>query len=184
MSRIGKKPIKIPEGVDVKIDNNSVTVTGSKGELSQKFRPEVNFEIKDGMVFVKVNNSEEKNGRALWGLSRALLANMIVGVSQGFEKKLEVTGVGYRASVSGKKLILNVGYSHPVEFDIPENIEIKVEKNIIIVSGVDKQLVGEVAARIRDIRKPEPYKGKGIKYADEVIRRKAGKVVKTAEGGG
>lgn len=180
MSRIGKKQIMIPKGVDVKIKDNLVSVSGPKGELSFDFRPEVGFEIKDGFINVSVKNAEEKKSRELWGTSRALLANMIMGVINGYEKKLEINGVGYRASVSGKKLILNVGFSHPVEFEIPKNIDIKVDKNIISISGIDKQFVGEIAARIRAIRKPEPYKGKGIKYIDEVIRRKAGKVVKTA----
>lgn len=182
MSRIGKKPILIPNGVNVKIKDQFVCVSGPKGELSFHFRPEVRFEKKESTINVKVKNPEEKKGRELWGSSRALLANMITGVVNGYEKKLEINGVGYRASISGEKLILNIGFSHPVEFLIPKNIDIKVDKNIITVSGIDKQFVGEIAARIRAIRKPEPYKGKGIKYIDEVIRRKAGKVVKTAGG--
>ncbi|MFA5051590.1 MAG: 50S ribosomal protein L6, partial [Patescibacteria group bacterium] len=132
---------------------------------------------------VSVSRTDEKLGRSLWGLSRVLVQNLILGVTSGFSKKLEISGVGFRAAVAARSLNLNVGFSHPVEFKIPEGIEIKVEKNVITVSGIDKQSVGQVAAQIRDIKKPEPYKGKGIKYADEVVRRKAGKVVKTAGAG-
>lgn len=180
MSRIGRKPILIPEGVQVSIDEHSIVVRGPKGELKQQFRSRIQFEIKDSQVIVTVEHPDNRKSRELWGLSRVLLANMIEGVTKGFEKKLELIGVGYRASLSGKKLVLNVGYSHPVEFLIPENIEVKVDKNIIMISGINKQQVGEVAARIRSVKKPEPYKGKGIKYIDEVIRRKAGKVMKAA----
>jgi len=180
MSRIGKQPVNIPEGTAVDIKVRAVTVKGPKGELSYIFHHLVNFEVKNKQVLVKVKNPEEKKSRELWGLSRVLIYNMINGVNKGFEKKLEISGVGYRASVSGKKLILNIGFSHPVEFDIPAGIEIKIEKNVITIAGLDKQLVGQTAAQIRALRKPEPYKGKGIKYIDEVVRRKAGKVVKTA----
>ncbi len=172
----------MPAEVEVIIDGQSVTVKGPKGTLKFDFHHRVVFEKKDNQILVKVRKEDEKRSRELWGTSRVLLANMIEGVTKGFEKKLEISGVGFRAAISGKKLTLQVGFSHPVEFSIPEGIEIKVEKNIIIVSGIDKQLVGETAARIRAIKKPEPYKGKGIKYIDEVIRRKAGKVVKTAAG--
>jgi len=182
MPRIGKKPVIMPAEVEVIIDGQSVTVKGPKGTLKFDFHHRVVFEKKDNQILVKVRKEDEKRSRELWGTSRVLLANMIEGVTKGFEKKLEISGVGFRAAISGKKLTLQVGFSHPVEFSIPEGIEIKVEKNIIIVSGIDKQLVGETAARIRAIKKPEPYKGKGIKYIDEVIRRKAGKVVKTAAG--
>jgi large subunit ribosomal protein L6 len=170
----------MPAEVEVVIDGQSATVKGPKGTLKFDFHHRVVFEKKDSQILVTVRKEDEKRSRELWGTSRVLLANMIEGVTKGFEKKLEISGVGFRAAVSGKKLTLQVGFSHPVEFSIPEGIEIKVEKNIIIVSGIDKQLVGETAARIRAIKKPEPYKGKGIKYVDEVIRRKAGKVVKTA----
>jgi len=180
MTRIGKQPIVIPKGVDVKIDNQRVVVKGPKGVLERDFHGRISFERNDNIIKAIVKNPEEKRSRELWGLSRVLLYNMIEGVTKGFSKQLEINGVGYRASVAGKKLTLSVGYSHPVEFDIPEEIEIKVEKNIITVAGIDKQLVGQAAAQIREIKKPEPYKGKGIKYIDEVIRRKAGKVVKTA----
>lgn len=183
MSRIGKQPIIIPDGTTVSIKDHDITVKGPKGELSRNFHHLVSFEVKDKQILVKVKNPEEKKSRELWGLSRVLLSNMIDGVNKYFEKKLEITGVGYRATVSGKKLTLNLGYSHPVELDIPAGIEIKVEKNIIAVSGIDNQLVGQTAAEIRAKRKPEPYKGKGIKYLDEIIRRKAGKVVKATGGG-
>jgi large subunit ribosomal protein L6 len=183
MTRVGKKPIKIPVGVEIKIDNQHMTVKGPKGVLERNFHKRVIFEKEGDMLLVNVRKPEEKRSRELWGLSRVLAANMVEGVTTGFSKKLEINGVGYRASISGKKLILNVGYSHSVELETPNEIEVKVEKNIITVSGIDKQLVGQIAAEIREVRKPEPYKGKGIKYVDEVIRRKAGKVMKTAETG-
>lgn len=174
MSRIGKQPIKIPENVDVKIDDNFIIIKGSKGELKQKIHPDINLEVKDKKVLVKPRNEKKKNS-AIWGTYRALVANMMKGASEGFEKKLIFEGVGYRAAVEGKKLVLNLGYSHPIEIEAPEGIEFKVEKNTIIISGIDKQLVGQAAANIRAKRKPEPYKGKGIRYEDEVIRRKVGK---------
>jgi large subunit ribosomal protein L6 len=172
MSRIGKQPIIIPESVDVKIDDNFVIVKGLKGELKQKIHSDIDLEIKDKEILIKLKNSKNN---AIWGTFRALIANMIEGVVKGFEKKLIFEGVGYRANVEGKKLVLNLGFSHPVEMEAPEGIEFKVEKNNIIVSGIDKQLVGETAAIIRSKRKPEPYKGKGIRYEDEVVRRKVGK---------
>ena len=172
MSRIGKQPIQIPEGVDVKVDSNLVLVKGPKGELSQKLVPDIEIKINDKEILVELKKGKNT---AIWGTYRSLLANMIKGVNEGFEKKLIFEGVGYRASVDNKKLILNLGYSHPIEMDAPEGIEFKVEKNTITVSGIDKQLVGEVAANIRAKRKPEPYKGKGIRYEGEIIRRKLGK---------
>ena len=181
MPRIGKKPVIITPGVEVVIDGQRVTVKGPKGALEFAFHHRVVFEKKDNQIAVTVRKENEKRSRELWGTSRVLLANMIEGVTKGFEKKLEISGVGFRAAVSGRKLTLQVGFSHPVEFSIPEGIEIKVEKNIIIVSGIDKQLVGEMAARIRAIKKPEPYKGKGIKYSDEILRRKAGKTAGKTE---
>ena len=137
---------------------------------------------KEEYLQVSVPEAQVKSNRALWGLTRVLVANMIEGVTNGFEKKLEINGIGFKAEAKDKKLILNVGFSHPVEFELPEGTEAKVEKNVIIITGSDKQLVGNTAARIRNIKKPEPYKGKGIKYIDEIIRRKAGKVAKGAEG--
>jgi len=181
MSRIGKKPIDIPEAVDVKQDNGFVVVKGKKGELKQELHSKVKVEIKDKQIIIVVNDPEETQQKALWGLFRSLINNMVLGVTEGFEKKLEINGVGYKAMVNGKNLILNVGYSHPVEFNIPVGIECSVEKNVIIIKGIDKQLVGEVAANIRKVRKPEPYKGKGIKYSDEIIRRKAGKTAGKGE---
>ncbi|MEK9129996.1 MAG: 50S ribosomal protein L6 [Patescibacteria group bacterium] len=180
MSRIGKQPINIPENVDIKIENQNIIIKGSKGELIQKIHPNVKIEQKDNELLVNVQKPTNKKQRALWGLFQRLISNMIEGVVKGFEKKLEINGLGYKAEVSGDKLILNVGFSHQVNFNIPKNIEIKVEKNIIIISGFDKQLIGETAAQIRKIKKPEPYKGKGIKYIDEVIKRKAGKAAKAA----
>ncbi len=181
MSRLGKLPINIVEGVTVKIEGKKIIVKGPKGELSQDFNDLVVLEIKEKEIIVSVKNEKNKKERAFWGLFRSLINNMVLGVSEGFEKKLEVNGVGYRVALSGKKIILNVGYSHPVEFELPEGINASIEGNIITVSGIDKQLVGEVAANIRKVRKPEPYKGKGIKYIDEIIRRKEGKTAGKGE---
>ncbi len=175
MSRIGKLPIELPKGTTAELSDGYIVVKGPKGTLREKINSLVQVTLAENEIIVDVKNKEAKNERALWGLFRSLINNMVLGVNKPYEKKLEINGVGYRAAVSGKKLVLNVGFSHPVEFELPEGIEAQVEKNIITISGIDKQLVGEVAARIRKIRKPEPYKGKGIKYADEVIRRKAGK---------
>ncbi len=183
MPRIGKKTIIIPAEVDVQIAGQVVTIKGPKGTLSVTLHPWVKATKKDSALDVLVERTDEKQGRSLWGLSRVLLYNAVIGVTKGFSKQLEITGVGFRAAVAGRSLNLNVGFSHPVEYKIPTGIEIKVEKNTITVSGIDKQLVGHVSAQIRDIKKPEPYKGKGIKYSGEVIRRKAGKVVKTAGAG-
>ncbi|OGY88844.1 MAG: 50S ribosomal protein L6 [Candidatus Komeilibacteria bacterium RIFCSPLOWO2_01_FULL_45_10] len=180
MSRIGKKPIIIPPGVEVKINGNLASVKGPKGELEQEIHPLVKVAISGQEIQVSVFKTEEKEQRALWGLFRSLLNNMVLGVTQGFSKQLEINGIGFKAQVSGSKLILNVGYSHSVEYQIPKDIQITVEKNLITVAGAAKQEVGQVAAEIRAIKKPEPYQGKGIKYLDEVIRRKAGKVVKGA----
>ncbi len=185
MSRIGKLPIIISDEVTVTLDNKDLKIKGPKGELIQKMHSHINLDLKEKEINVTVHNPEEKKDRALWGLFRALINNMMVGVTKGFEKKLEINGVGYKAQVSGKKIILNLGYSHTIEYDIPEGIEVKVDKNLIIITGIERQKVGQVAAEIRNFRKPEPYKGKGIKYIDEVIRRKAGKAAKTgAEGAG
>ncbi|MEK7516424.1 MAG: 50S ribosomal protein L6 [Patescibacteria group bacterium] len=181
MSRIGKKPIAIPAGVEVAITPELVTVKGLKGTLTRRFHPHVRIAIAEAperTATVTVKNPDVRTDRALWGLSARLLSNMIAGVTAGFEKRLEIVGIGYKASVSGSTLTLEVGFSHPVVFPLPSGIAAKVEKNTIAISGSDKELVGETAARIRAIRKPEPYKGKGIKYADEVIRRKAGKAAK------
>ncbi len=179
MSRIGKKPILIPQGIEVSIDENKVSVKGPKGELTKIFRPEIVIEEKDNSISVYPKVENKKN-KAFWGLTRALLFNMIQGVSQGFEKKLQIEGVGYRAEVQGKEVILRMGFSHLVNFNIPEGIEVSVERNIITIKGIDKELVGLVAAKIRAIRPPEPYKGKGIRYVGENVRRKAGKKAVTA----
>ncbi len=176
MSRIGRMPIEIPKGVDVKVgENNFVTVKGQKGTLTKDLHKDMIIEIEDGKILVK-RPSEEKNHKALHGLTRTLLNNMIIGVTNGFEKALEINGVGYRAQKQGKKLVLTLGYSHPVEMDEPAGITIDVPApNKVIVKGIDKQAVGEFAAKIRSKREPEVYKGKGIKYETEVIRRKEGK---------
>ncbi len=175
MSRLGKKPIPLPDGIQAKIENDFIIVKGPKGELKQKLHEKVKVEINDSEIKVLVEKPEVKKQKALWGLFRSLINNMVIGVNEGFEKKLEINGIGYKASISGQKLTLHVGYSHPVDYMLPKGIKGQVEGNIITISGIDKQLVGEIAAQIRKIRKPEPYKGKGIKYVDEVIRRKVGK---------
>lgn len=175
MSRIGKQLINIPSGVDVKVDNSVILVKGPKGELKQTLHDKVTVEIKDNIITVKVKNENNKQERSLWGLFASLIINMITGVTEGFSKELEISGVGFKAAATGKKLTLNVGFSHPVDFAVAEGIDVKVEGNKITVSGIDKQIVGEVAAQIRKVKKPEPYKGKGIKYIDEQVRRKAGK---------
>ncbi|MBG0791441.1 MAG: 50S ribosomal protein L6 [Desulfovibrionaceae bacterium] len=174
MSRIGKNPIDIPSGVEVSVGASEIQVKGPKGTLKTPVDSTVEYKIEDGKVFVdRVDDSRQ--ARAQHGLRRSLLANCVEGVTKGFSKTLEVIGVGYKVSVQGKKIVLNVGYSHPVEFDLPAGLEAKAEGAKLTVEGIDKQLVGETAAQIRRIRPPEPYKGKGIKYIDEFIRRKAGK---------
>ncbi|MGO5292696.1 50S ribosomal protein L6 [Porcincola sp. LCP21S3_C12] len=178
MSRIGRLPVAIPAGVTVSVaDGNVVTVKGPKGTLVRTFVPELTIEVKDNEVLVSRPN-DLKREKSLHGLTRTLIHNMVEGVSNGFSKTLEVNGVGYRAVKQGKKLTLSLGYSHPVEMDDPDGIETKVDGNKIIVSGVSKEKVGQYAAEIREKRKPEPYKGKGIKYETEVIRRKVGKTGK------
>ena len=179
MSRIGRMPIAIPAGVTVTIaENNVVSVKGPKGELVRELPVEMEIKEEEGKIIVTRPN-DLKRMKSLHGLTRTLIANMITGVTAGYEKKLEVNGVGYRAAKSGKKLTLNLGYSHPVEMEDPEGIETVLEgQNIIFVRGIDKEKVGQFAAEIRSKREPEPYKGKGIKYADEVIRRKVGKTGK------
>ena len=178
MSRIGRMPVQIPAGVSVEIaDGNVVTVTGPQGTLSRELAKEMEISMEEGHVVVKRPN-DLKRMKSLHGLTRTLIRNMVVGVSEGYTKILEVNGVGYKAAKSGKKLTLNLGYSHPIEMEDPEGIETKVEGNKITVSGINKEKVGQYAAEIREKRAPEPYKGKGIKYSDEVIRRKVGKAVK------
>ena len=178
MSRIGRKPIAVPAGVDVSIADGVVTVKGAKGTLTQKVHPNMTVTVENGEVLVTRPNDEKEN-RALHGLTRSLIANMVTGVTQGFSKKLEVNGVGYRVQKQGKDLVMNLGYSHQVTVSEIPGITIEAPSpNEIIISGPDKQLVGQFAAEVREKRPPEPYKGKGIKYADEVIRRKEGKTGK------
>ena len=181
MSRVGKKPIIIPEGVDVSVEANNVTVKGPKGTLSRQINEVVTIEQKDGEILISVANEKDTNERAQWGTARAVIANLVKGVTEGFSKQLEVNGVGYKVNLSGRTIVLYVGYSHDVNFELPEGIDAAVEGNVITITGSNKDLVEEVAANIRSVRKPEPYKGKGIKYIDEVIRRKAGKAAKTGE---
>jgi large subunit ribosomal protein L6 len=178
MSRIGKMPVTVPSGVDVEVVGTQVTVKGSKGRLSREFTDRVKFQIDDGLVTV-AREDDTRESRALHGLSRALLANMVQGVSEGYSKVLEIHGVGYRASLKGSDLELLVGFSHSVDVPAPEGIDFEVpEPTRIVVSGIDKEQVGQVAAEIRRVRPPEPYKGKGIRYAGEYVRRKAGKAGK------
>lgn len=179
MSRIGQMPIPLPEGVEIEIQEGQVRVKGPMGQLKGSFRPEISITQDEGVVHIS-RNSEEPNVKALHGLTRALLNNMVIGTSRGFEKDLEVHGVGYRAELRGSTLVLNLGFSHPVDFDPPPGIEFEVDTRAgsIKVLGIDKQLVGQVAADIRKIRPPEPYKGKGIRYKGEYVRRKAGKAGK------
>lgn len=178
MSRIGKKPIEIPTGVTITNDKNTVTVKGPKGELTRSFHPDLMIQVEENVLTVS-RPSDSKEHRTIHGTTRALLSNMVEGVSKGFEKGLELIGVGYRAQKQGKKLILNVGYSHPVEMEPEEGIEVEVPSNTkIIVKGISKERVGALAANIRDVRPPEPYKGKGIRYEGEYVRRKEGKTGK------
>jgi len=180
MSRIGKQPIKLEEGVTVTIEGNKVTVKGPKGELTREIPEEILVTQKEDQLVLTIQR-RNKSAPALWGLSRALLQNCVIGVLSGFEKKLELVGVGYKASMQGdKKLRIDVGYSHPIDMDVPEELIVVAEKNSITISGIDKQKVGEFAAKIRSHRKPEPYKGKGIKYEGEKIRRKEGKKAATS----
>jgi len=187
MSRIGKQPINIPNEVQVSIKDGLIEVSGPKGKLVENLVPQVNVVIKDfpdlgkKEILVSVEKPENKEQRSRWGLQRSLINNMVIGVMSGFRKQLEVNGVGYKVSLQGKKIVLNVGYSHPVEYNLPEGIEAQLEKNVITITGFDKQLLGQVVAEIRAVKKPEPYKGKGIKYSDEVIRRKEGKVAKSGD---
>ncbi|MDR4305248.1 50S ribosomal protein L6 [Chelatococcus sambhunathii] len=175
MSRIGKKPVDVPSGVTAAVDGQNVKVKGPKGELVHRVHDDVVVEFKDGKVSVQPRN-ETKQARAMWGMSRTMVSNLVEGVTKGFEKKLEISGVGYRASVQGKNLVLALGYSHDVVYPIPDGIQIATGKPTeITVTGVDRQRVGQVAAEIRDFRRPEPYKGKGVKYAGEFIFRKEGK---------
>ena len=178
MSRIGKKPIEIPSGVTITNDNNTVTVKGPKGELTRSFNSDLTINIEENVITIS-RPSESKEHRTIHGTTRSLLSNMVEGVSKGFEKGLELIGVGYRAQKQGNKLVLNVGYSHPVEIEPEAGVEVEVPSNTkIIVKGINKERVGALAANIRDVRPPEPYKGKGIRYEGEYVRRKEGKTGK------
>ncbi|MCK5483244.1 MAG: 50S ribosomal protein L6 [Gemmatimonadetes bacterium] len=180
MSRVGRQPIVVPDGVDVTIEGSSVNVKGPKGELSSRFDADMTIELVDGEIRV-TRPTDQPRHRALHGLTRSLIANMVEGVHQGFERSLEIHGIGYRAKQKGKSVEFSVGYSNPVMFDAPEGVELTVEtRTLVHVRGIDKQAVGEVAAQIRRIRPPEPYKGKGIRYRGEHVRRKAGKAAAVA----
>ncbi len=174
MSRVGTKPISLPQEVKIDLKDDLLTVKGPKGELRRKIHPRVNILTENDQIIVSIKD-EDKGSRALHGLFRALVANMVIGVSQGFERALEIVGVGYRAELSGNKATFHLGYAHPVHLDLPEGIDARVEKTKITLSGIDKELLGRTAAKIRSLREPEPYKGKGIRYEGESIRRKAGK---------
>ncbi len=178
MSRIGRLPIAVPSTVDVTIEGRQVTVKGPKGTLSRQLHPDISVDREDGNLVV-TRPTEQKTHKQLHGLTRTLVNNMVVGVTDGYRKGLEITGVGYRAALNGKKLTLNLGYSHPIEIDPPEGISFELENPTrLAVVGIDKELVGQIAAKVRSTRKPEPYKGKGVRYAGEVVRRKAGKAGK------
>ena len=175
MSRVGKKPIPVPEKTKLTYSDGVLTVEGQKGRLSRPIHPDVNLQIEDDTILV-IPSKQSKTNLALQGLTRSLVSNMVVGVNSGFEKVLEISGIGYRAEVKGNTLVLNLGFSHPIHFDLPEGISAAVDRNNVVkLSGIDKEKVGQTAASIRRLRPPEPYKAKGIKYAGEYIRRKAGK---------
>lgn len=185
MSRIGKKPVIIPSGVKVEKSGGDLTLTatGPKGILVLEIHPKVAVVVTDKEIAVSVPKPDDKRQRALWGLFRALIQNMIDGVTKGYEKKLEVVGVGFKVAAVPGKITMSLGFSHPVEVAVPKDLTVNVEKNIITIAGADKQKVGQFAAEIRELKKPEPYKGKGIKYVEEIVLRKAGKVVKVVGGG-
>lgn len=177
MSRIGKNPIQVPSGVTVTVHENNVSVKGPKGELTHAFHSNMKIEYKENQIVVERPNNMKLN-KGLHGLTRTLVANMVEGVTKGFEKQLEILGVGYRAAVAGSKLTLNLGFSHPIEFISPAGVTIEIDKdkkNILIIKGADKQVIGEIAAKLRSMKKPEPYKGKGIRYVGEYVQQKAGK---------
>lgn len=175
MSRIGKKLIPLPDQVTIDIKDGQILVKGPKGELAQKIPAAVKVVKEDNNIKVEMSSPNSREGRVLWGTIRSLVSNMVTGVTDGYEKKLEIEGIGYKAQLQSNDLTLNLGFSHPIEFKAPKGIVFKVEKNVITISGIDKAVVGEVAASIRKLKKPEPYKGKGIRYQGEIIRRKAGK---------
>ena len=177
MSRIGKKIIEIPEGVTVSVNGLEVSAKGPKGELKLEVTDRVKIDVAENQMTITPVDKEEDS--AIWGTTRANLANLVLGVSQGWSRALELHGVGFRMEVKGKKLVMRLGFSHPVEYDLPEGIEATIENNVLTIAGIDKQLVGQVTAEIRSFKKPEPYKGKGFRYTDEIVRRKAGKAAKS-----
>ena len=183
MSRVGKKPIQIPAGVEVKIEDGKISAKGPKGFISKEIPAGILVELKEKEVVVSPKSINKRN-KALWGLVRMIISNMVDGVTKGFEKKLEMEGVGFRSNIQGNDLVLEVGFSHDVKVPAPEGIKYSMEKNVIVVSGIDKELVGQTAAVIRRVKPPEPYKGKGIRYQGEVVRRKLGKKAATAGGAG
>jgi large subunit ribosomal protein L6 len=174
MSRVGKKPILIPEGVEIKLTEDLIKVKGPKGELSRRVHPKVRVEMDGDKALISVAEKTRESD-SLHGLFRILINNMVTGVTKGFERTLEIVGVGYRAELNGRTAVFNLGYSHPINFELPEGIDARIEKTKVVLHGIDKELLGKTAAKIRSFRKPEPYKGKGIKYENETIRRKAGK---------
>ena len=180
MSKVGKKPIEIPKVIEVKIEGDEILVKGKMGELKKRIPPEIKIEIKENKIFLSPR-IDAKKVMALWGTMRSLIFNMVKGVSEGFEKKLEIEGIGYRGELKGNNLVLHVGFSKPIEVKAPQGIKFYVEKNIITVSGIDKELVGQIAAKIRKIREPDAYKGKGIRYLGERIKLKPGKKVVAAK---
>lgn len=179
MSRIGKLPVSIPSGVEVKLQDNHLEVKGPKGVLDLNVPPHLDVVYEADVISVNPKNLEDKLSVSLWGTYQRLIANLVTGVTDGFTKVLEFNGVGWRMEVKGKVLVMHLGYSHPIEYAFPENVDISLEKNVITITGIDKQKVGQIAAEIKAFRKPEPYKGKGIKYQGEIIRRKAGKQAKS-----
>lgn len=180
MSRIGKQSVIIPDGVKVKIDRKNISVKGPKGSLDFDFHPDMKVEMKEKEIKVSIGKKTKQSG-ALWGMTRMLVANMVQGVTKGYEKQIELQGVGFRMAVQGKKLNMALGFSHPVDVEIPEGIEAKIDKNILTISGIDKQKVGQFAASIRALKKVEPYKGKGFRYVGEIVKKKAGKKAVGAE---
>jgi len=174
MSRVGKKPISIPDNAKISYDNRVITVQGEKGTLKRTVHPDVDLKIEDKILSVTLDQ-ETRINKALQGLTRSLIANMITGVSKGFDRQLEINGIGYRAELKGESIVFNLGYSHPINFDLPDGVSATVDKTIVKLAGIDKELLGHTAAAIRRLRPPEPYKGKGIKYVEERIQRKAGK---------
>lgn len=174
MSRIGKKPIQIPKGVTIDLKDDLLKIKGPKGELERTIHPKVSLQIDDGQILISVEE-EGRETRALHGLFGALIANMVTGVGEGFERVLEIVGIGYRAELSGSEVTFHLGYSHPITYELPKGVDAKIEKTKITLTSIDKEALGMTAAKIRSFRKPEPYKGKGIKYAEEYIKRKAGK---------